>query len=46
MVLMGSARKAHIHLRDVELQFRSNEEVDAEIHFFCDSPRRLEESIA
>jgi hypothetical protein len=34
MVLMSSAGEADIDLRDIELKFRSNEEVDTEIHFF------------
>ena len=46
IVLMGSSRKAHVDLRDVEPQFRCNEEVDAEIHFFCSLSRRIENSIA
>ena len=46
MVLMSSAGEAHIDLRDIELEFRSNEEVDAEIHFFWNPSRRIEDSIA
>jgi hypothetical protein len=32
MVLMGPAREAHIRLYQIEFQFRSNKEVDPEIH--------------
>jgi hypothetical protein len=33
MVLMSSAREANVDFRDIKLQFRSDEEVDPEIHF-------------
>jgi hypothetical protein len=32
MVLMGPAREAHIHLYQIEFQFRSDKEVYPKIH--------------
>jgi hypothetical protein len=32
MILMGSAREAHVCLYQIEFQFRSDKEVDPEIH--------------
>ena len=46
MVLMGSARKAHIDLRKIKLQFRTDQEIDAEVHFFQDLSKRVGSSIA
>jgi len=46
MVLMSSAREANVDLREIKLQFRSDEEVDPEIHFFRYLSKRIENSIA
>jgi hypothetical protein len=34
MILIRSSWKAYVDLRHIELEFRSDEEVDAKIHFF------------